>query len=366
MGQRSRPSQWWRWRWLVWPLLAAAALSGVASAADIDVDSNDQRTMILIAGAIEVGDADKFKQIAAKIGRAVVLLYSEGGDTVTALEIGRAIRLKGYPTAVANGFDCTSSCALIWLAGSPRLLAKSGRVGFQAAYVAKDGKLLESGVGNAIVGRYLTLLNLSEQAQMFATAADPRSIAWLTPDNAAEIGIEVTTMDDFPARGTAGGNGEAAPPPAPAPEKPFATVGAWEIWSGGANLSGGCYAQTSYEPDILLAVGIDLGHRLIFLNLGSPRLKQADPKHDYDMQVQFDRHPARRAKASIVDDEKISFLVMDFTDPAFMTEFMTSKQLFLRDQAKGKDKPLSFNLLGSEEAGQAILRCQNTVDMLPK
>ncbi len=79
------------------------------------------------------------------------------------------------------------------------MMSPNGRVGFHASYLDNDGQLEESGVGNALVGGYLANLNLSETAIIFATAAGPNELNWLTAENraAAEINFEdFITADD--------------------------------------------------------------------------------------------------------------------------------------------------------------------------
>lgn len=86
---------------------------------------------------------------------AVVLMNSNGGLLLPGLEIGKAIRLKGFTTVVPEGFQCASACALAWLAGTPRFMSPNGRVGFHAAYLEADGRRMPTSTGNALVGAYL-------------------------------------------------------------------------------------------------------------------------------------------------------------------------------------------------------------------
>jgi hypothetical protein len=174
---------------------ANAAEVGAAEITSVELTKGSHA--ILVVGDIVSGDQEKFKDEAGKYDHAVVLLESEGGSTITAISIGEAIRLKGYSTAVINGSDCNSACALIWLAGSPRAISKSGRVGFHATYTEKAGRQSESGVGNAIVGRYLTLLNLPEKALIFATSAAPSDLNYLNASNHEETGIDTKIIDDI-------------------------------------------------------------------------------------------------------------------------------------------------------------------------
>jgi len=111
-----------------------------------------------------------------------------------ALDIGRTIKVRGYDTAVYKTDSCASACALIWMAGSKRIVFEGGRVGFHASYLDSNGMKLETGLGNALVGHYLSQLGFSERAVVFATLAPPEKILWLDENTASASGIEFTTI----------------------------------------------------------------------------------------------------------------------------------------------------------------------------
>jgi hypothetical protein len=144
---------------------------------------------IFITGDIRDGDDARFQDLSRRFPRAVVYLESDGGSLVPAIEIGKLVHARHHATAVLDGSTCTSACALIWIAGAPRYLAPEGRLGFHASYSDEGGRLVETGVGNAMVGHYLAQLDLSEDAAVFATIASPYEINWLTADNSGEAGI---------------------------------------------------------------------------------------------------------------------------------------------------------------------------------
>lgn len=110
-------------------LASILAISPAANAAEITMNhGSDGLDIVSISGTFNAGDEAVFKKIAAESDRAAVVLNSGGGNLVTGLEIGRAIRLRGFATAVPQGALCASACALTWLAGTPsssRLLKKS-------------------------------------------------------------------------------------------------------------------------------------------------------------------------------------------------------------------------------------------------
>lgn len=174
-------------------LASASVLAMGISAKAADIESRpvgDNLHAISLEGDIVEGDADKFRQLSVQYPRAVVFLNSGGGALSPAIEIGKIIRISGYSTVIPRNATCASSCALIWLAGQRRLLSPNGRVGFHASYRITEGKTEESGVANALIGNYLTLLNLPKSAIVFATLAAPDKVIWLTEENRQASGIQ--------------------------------------------------------------------------------------------------------------------------------------------------------------------------------
>jgi hypothetical protein len=170
--------------------LLAVSISTWASAADIvRQQGSDGTDLISVHGIIAEHDEIVFRKVAAASEKAIVVLDSQGGAVKAGLEIGRAIRLRGFATAVPPDALCASACALTWLAGSPRFLDTSSKLGFHAAYRVVDGKAAESGVGNALVGAYLNQIGMPEAAIVYVTSAPPEGIDWLTPQKAERVGI---------------------------------------------------------------------------------------------------------------------------------------------------------------------------------
>jgi hypothetical protein len=173
--------------------LSAPALLNAAEITS-RIDSSSGITIIAISGTIMPGDEDKFRTYAVSAANAVVILESKGGSTLSAIDIGKTIRLKGFATAVPGDVLCASACALVWLAGTPRFGEDESYIGFHASYVNKNGVLEESGVGNALVGAYLNQLGLSERAIMFVTSAPPQGIEWINAEKARLIGIDIVSL----------------------------------------------------------------------------------------------------------------------------------------------------------------------------
>ena len=193
--------------------ISAFLMSAAAISADIKVvpaDEGDDQPFILIDGEIIAGDDEKFRKIAAEFSDAIVVLNSEGGAIYPAMDIGRTIKLRGYATVVLDGSSCASACALIWISGSRRIIDGGGEVGFHASYLNTDGTKIETGVGNALVGHYLSQLGFGEKTVVFATLAPPDKILWLNDKTTAMSGIE---FDLLPSTSSKESKKRSAQPP---------------------------------------------------------------------------------------------------------------------------------------------------------
>ena len=171
----------------------AVAISAPANAAEV---AAMERDIIAISGEIVKGDADKFAAIAVTApADTLVTLSSGGGRIFESMMIGEAIRARHFATGIPNDATCASACGLIWLAGTPRYIGSTGRVGFHAAYIVNEGVASETGNGNALVGAYLTKLGLSYEAIFYITSAGPDDMTWLHLADAKRIGIDAITVE---------------------------------------------------------------------------------------------------------------------------------------------------------------------------
>jgi hypothetical protein len=108
------------------------------------------------------------------------------------------------------------------MAGSRRLLSPSGHVGFHASYYDSNGKAVESGAANALVGNYLTLLGASAKTIVFATTAPPDKVLWLTAANKEASGIDFENIASSHQRTTLSMGAPTRMQPVPPPPAPIA------------------------------------------------------------------------------------------------------------------------------------------------
>jgi hypothetical protein len=258
-------------------------------AAEIDFKSYDDFDLISISGEIEEADVAHFQRLAISSSNAVVVIESPGGALAPALKIGEIIRLKGFSTYVPNNVTCTSSCALIWVAGQRRLLATTGRVGFHASYVTVNGAQRESGLGNALVGRYLTLLNLPEKAILFATSAGPDKVMWISTSAPQESGIDFEIFDlaennppSSPNEAMANSNGQI-------PEFKWERDG-WTVLSN--NAGNGCFMILEFNEEngrpnkSNFSISVELDGSA-FLSFSNEKFKSVKNGVEYQIELLF-------------------------------------------------------------------------------
>ncbi|MDO9412192.1 MAG: hypothetical protein Q7T81_06420 [Pseudolabrys sp.] len=190
------------------------SICGAAHTAEITaMPLKDRSGLIMIEGDLKFQDREIFLTKIAPFDGGIVILNSNGGSAYAGIEIGRAIRMRGFKTFVESGTMCASACAIAWLGGVERLVGKAAIIGFHAVYTTKSGAAVETGVGNAMYGAYLAQLGLSERAIVYLSDAAPTSMNWLTPADAESIGISLRVFDIKPTTAS----GSMSPSSASAP-----------------------------------------------------------------------------------------------------------------------------------------------------
>ncbi|WP_342363183.1 hypothetical protein [Terrarubrum flagellatum] len=204
--------------------LAFACMSARAATIQVLPASDGLPPFILIIGEMAIEDVPAFANTALPLPNAIVSLSSDGGKVLAGIEIGKAIRLKGFSTLVLDNQTCASACALAWLGGAKRFASQSARIGFHAAYMNTQRNKEVASVGNALVGAYLNQLGLSSSAIAYVSKAAPDDMQWLNFDEARRYGIEVSALPGADKSTTMGGSTSPAPSQ-PAPQVATTTPG---------------------------------------------------------------------------------------------------------------------------------------------
>lgn len=182
-------------------LLIAAVFSCVsAKAAEMTAIPLNQpgQGAVIINGDLTPEDRENFLIKIAPFSGGMVILNSRGGAAYAGIEIGKAIRMRGFTTWVPSGSFCASACAMAWLGGARRFMGKDALIGFHSVYRLDNGKPVETSSGNALYGAYLSQLGLSDRAILFLSDAAPTSMNWLTPSEAEGFGITLSVYDPKP------------------------------------------------------------------------------------------------------------------------------------------------------------------------
>jgi hypothetical protein len=351
-------------------LLTAGGTSMRAPAAEIAIGHAQAGTPYIgIVGDIESGDDRKFIALATQMESGPVILASEGGSVVAAIKIGEAIRLKGYPTFVPEKIPCNSACALIWLAGSPRMLSPSTRIGFHAGSVTTSGAERESGAANAIIGRYLTLLGLSERAILFATLAPPNKLNFLDAGTLAASGIDAEIIDAATNGNPADEAATASPPtPHPAPDTASAVmetsvlkrVGFWRI-AVDHTLDNSCFAIGDWSSGTSLRIGINLRRQgRIFVMVGNPRWASLIGDNAYPLRIQIDGSRSWDVDMTVIAlsaEEKYLFTDADDMGPGFWDSLFVAERIDIFYAGARVD---SLNTPGLSNLLSEIERCQQS------
>lgn len=351
------------WRLVATQLTQALlALSGfaiaasAAQAAEIKAEAlSSEQAVIYFAGSIERGDAERFQRaIGPFTGKSMfVMLHSDGGLLSEAIEIGEIIRAKGIGAAVASGSTCDSACALIWLAGTPRGLGQSAQIGFHAAYtLAAGGEASESGVANALVGRYLTLLDLPRSAVLFATTAPPDKLNYLTAYNYEALGISLRVLTD----GKSNRSTSTATSGSSSKESTvWRRSGTWTV-AVDNTLDRGCFLISRFTNDTTFRVGIDprapKSYYAILTNPTWTSLKEGD---EHRLSFQFDSEDPWDVPMTTIDLGGDNVLMAPFKDNLFWAEFTRARTLTIK---RGGRFVTAISLAGTSRAFDDLVECQ--------
>jgi hypothetical protein len=175
------------------------------------------RLYLDISGTIQEDDFGIFKsQVEAHPDpkRTIIRLQSGGGAAYASLNIGYLIHQKGLSTYVPKGASCASGCALIWLAGSPRVAGDNSVIGFHYAF---NGYGQPGGQVNAQIGAYLKDLGLGNDAIAWITEKGSEGLNYLTPEIAQRYRMYYYSPASLPIP-------EAPPPVLPQLPKPVVPV----------------------------------------------------------------------------------------------------------------------------------------------
>jgi hypothetical protein len=104
-------------------------------------ETGDGSSVLLLNGAIEDGDAQRFDAFLASLDAApdMVALNSPGGRVGEAIRIGHGIRERELDTVMPPGMVCYSACPYILSGGINRVVSDKASVGLHQHYYDQPG-----------------------------------------------------------------------------------------------------------------------------------------------------------------------------------------------------------------------------------
>lgn len=120
--------------------LVVLLLSAPARALELQPQlSPSDRTMLLLRGEFQAGDADKLEAMLRRIRDLDFILFdSPGGDAEEGLRVGRVIRRAGASTHLAPNLACASACTYAFLGGRVRTMEPGARYGVHMFSIANN------------------------------------------------------------------------------------------------------------------------------------------------------------------------------------------------------------------------------------
>ncbi|MEM8656616.1 MAG: hypothetical protein AAGF22_00855 [Pseudomonadota bacterium] len=91
--------------------------------------TSESSDTVSLRGAIAPGDGARISSELRLSKPSVVTLDSVGGSVTDALEIGRSLRSLGVETQIIDEAVCFSACPYIFVGGTTRVVAETGRLG---------------------------------------------------------------------------------------------------------------------------------------------------------------------------------------------------------------------------------------------
>jgi len=122
------------------------------------IEIRDSRVPVVsVGGRIDRGDEILFHRIVTNVSNALVVLTGPVATWRPRLRLHARFGPRGWQTLVPAGASSASACALIWLAGTRRMLGANARIGFHAIVVKNDdGTAVETHEADATLVNYLT------------------------------------------------------------------------------------------------------------------------------------------------------------------------------------------------------------------
>jgi hypothetical protein len=176
-------------------ICGALAPAGLAAEFHVAPMPQGRGDAIWMTGILAPGDEAAFRSTAAPLRQATVITTGPGGTVAAALIIGSEIRSRGWATLVPEKTNCASACALIWLAGQTRYLARDAQIGFHALSVTHGDERTESHEADTYLRQWLTALGYAVDTTATIVNTRAGAVRWL---DATELRANGIATEPYP------------------------------------------------------------------------------------------------------------------------------------------------------------------------
>jgi hypothetical protein len=167
------------------------------------VDAGEFGEVLLINGAIEPGDAERFAAYLSSLDvpPETVALNSPGGVVSEALSIGRELRETGANTLMLPGMACLSSCPYVLAAGVERRVSSDAAVGLHQHYYEAPGYMpvflavegIQHGQGRTL--EYLIDMDIDPGLMLYSLNTKPEEIYLLVEEELLQTRLATEVID---------------------------------------------------------------------------------------------------------------------------------------------------------------------------
>lgn len=158
---------------------------------------------VFVSGEIDSNSAAQFVQFvdSNRIHHAIVVFDSPGGSLIGGIKLGKAIRDRGFDTAIGTMLPdgalsprglCASSCAYAFAGGRYRhYTGDEQRLGIHQFYADGDNQadIGETQIVGSFVLGYLREMGVDAQAFVVASRTPGDEMFWLSADQATDLGL---------------------------------------------------------------------------------------------------------------------------------------------------------------------------------
>lgn len=161
------------------------------------VGRGDETVTIVLNGEIKEGDTERLvlsiKDAAERYPKATggLFLNSPGGNALEAERMASLIHRTGLPVMVISGDTCASACFLLFAASEHKFASRSARIGVHSVSNEDGGESGGTLMLTAAMARDFKIMNVPPEITGRMITTPPDGMAWLTPDEEAEMGVSI-------------------------------------------------------------------------------------------------------------------------------------------------------------------------------